>query len=560
MKIQTKILTCPLWLVLSSTMLSLTVMASSAPEPYQVTMNLIQEPVSQEACILLLTTGNTEAETNTVSDQILSNEDRMTALQERYQVINEEIARLESGNENSIATAQANLDQVIEEVYQTYTRDQADFASLSAEEQLALVSQDSQVIEWQSYIDSLNSILQEYIVERSQIEQEYQTLSYDNDNLSETVDRQSQSQAQVNQCQLYPYSAKVLPLDQLMMNHQATSLSEYLLSVDRYLQILVPTAYRKVRFEDIYQIFDKALSMDQIKSLLQGKESIQLDQTAFDHYQYAKELSLFDIELLAGQAQLSYYQTGKETLYHEAYKNLINLKEAQFNYFYSLNATAFQELKVGLADYLNRNLFTDDASVEAVKSIHDRYQLKLVVFDDQNQTWTIVEGNQSFFSQTYMEKSFKLSEVAEGASDSSLSDIGALYPGDRREDQAGESTPNTSEFLLSQWDESRNQTPMTDESHDKLDYLKDKLAKNKTSSDHSSPGKLAKPTGKEAKKNNTEVPKASKASPKAGLPSTGEQNRYFWYSLILFLIGLSLIIYNRYKKYKKAKKWLDPLE
>lgn len=560
MKIQTKILTCPLSLVLSSTMLTSTVMASSAPEPYQVTMNLIQEPVSQEACILLLTTGNTEAETNTVSDQILSNEDRMTALQERYQVINEEIARLESGNENSLASAQANLDLVIEEVYQAYTKDQSDFASLSAEQQLALVSQDSQVIEWQSYIDSLHGILQDYLVERSQIEQEYQTLSYDNDNLSETIDRQSQSQAQVNQCQLYPYSAKVLPLDQLMVNHQANSLSEYLLSVDRYLQILVPTAYRKVRFEDIYQIYNKTLSVDQLKTLLQGKESIQLDQTAFDQYQYAKEMSLFDIELLAGQAQLSYYQTGKETLYHEAYENIINLKEAQLNYFYSLNSVAFQELKVGLADYLNRNLYTDDASIEAVKSIHDRYQLKLVVFDDQNQVWSIVEGNQSFFSQTYLEKKFKLSESVEETENSTQSDFGANSPRDKREDQENEFKANTSEFLLSQWEESHNQTPMTDESHDKLDYLKDKLAKNKTTSDHSSPGKLAKPAGKETKKNNTEVPKASKASPKAGLPSTGEQNRYFWYSLILFLIGLSLIIYNRYKKYKKAKKWLNPLE
>ena len=49
--------------------------------------------------------------------------------------------------------------------------------------------------------------------------------------------------------------------------------------------------------------------MDEVNKLLEGKQDLQLSPEGETYYQYAQELSLFDVEILANLALRHYYQS-----------------------------------------------------------------------------------------------------------------------------------------------------------------------------------------------------------------------------------------------------------
>ncbi|MBG9985357.1 hypothetical protein HZY91_00445 [Facklamia sp. DSM 111018] len=518
-------------------------------EPYILTRQINNQPVDLGACQILLRedsnsgASNEDVDLAAAREQLTANQTRMAAINERYQVINDEIAQLETGESNSLEEAEKALEAVIETVYQDYLVNETDFASLNAEEQLALVSQNLDIVEWQNYIDSLIEIINSYISEKADLELEYEQLAYDNDNLSQTLDASKVSEAQLNQCQLYPYSSKIIPKDQLMINQQSSTLSEYLLEIDHYLQELIPLAYRKVTFDDIYNLFNRQITREEIADLLQGKEQVVIDEEAFQIYQYAKELSLFDIEIVATMALDDYYRNSSIEVYKTSYNNMLNLKEGQLAYFYQLNVETLDYMKEQLAEYLNSHALFSDEVIREMQAFHQRYQLKLVLYDDQSQTWMPYLGGQSGYLDDFSSREL----------------LHTPRNNDSTEETTNEGRIELDEHIINEdesnkiQDSSLSSTP-EHYGDDHLAYLKDKLDNKSKINKHTNGKDIAKPLKKEKKYQKEDEVDKPKGKSKLSLPTTGEQRFYLLLSGIFLLAGLILLAINRYIKYRKIKE------
>src|SRR5699024_11380971 len=91
-----------------------------------------------------------------------------------------------------------------------------------------------------------------------------------------------------------------------------TSLNDYLVQIDTYLEKIVAKAYRKVAFEDIYRLYSEQLDQQALENALADKPNIVLDNLAYETYSYAKELSLIDIETLAQYAQRAFIKNNNK--------------------------------------------------------------------------------------------------------------------------------------------------------------------------------------------------------------------------------------------------------
>lgn len=504
------------------------IQAQEPPEPYIVTQDINYETIPIEECLTLLQGAQNQGDESLSVELNLSEvEEQLNAIQLQYDEINDNIRRLESGEGESIDWANTQLMIVIEGVYEELQAADPEFLYLSEEEQLAIVSNHELVIEWQQYIQSIQDILNQLIADRNVLEQNYANLNYAYNELQYEIENTEQSRAVKNECQLYPYSAEYLSVDQVLLNSQ-TSLNDYLVQIDTYLQKLVAKAYRKVSFEDIYQLFTKYLDITMLEEITSQKPIVVLDALAYESYTYAKELSLIDIETLSQYAQRAFFKNNDQDAYVGTYQEIIQLKEKQFEYFYQINAEAFEIIKQELANYLNNNNFTDAEAIELVRSIHQRYQVKLVYFDDQSMQWHANAGVQSGYYQDYLSKELtpEASSDAISVTDNELSISESLEQSyNTDETNIDESEPNSHlESLKNQLSDVRNNTNVKE---------------------------LPKPDLKQAKNKSDESTSSQTGKKNIELPSTGEKRPLTILAIIILLFGVLLILISQRVKQRK---------
>lgn len=527
------------------------ILAQTEPvQPYRVTTQINHQPVDQAACSILLKKTDSLSQAtpgNEVSLQSEAGENRLAEINARVQAINEEIAYIESDSPDSIAQATLTLEELVEDLYQSYLAADESFTQLPAEEQLALIGQEPVLLEWQAYLESLNQMVNQLVNERVTLETEAQEIKYQSELIESEAQLQESSLAQFNQCQLYAYSAHIMNVDHLMLNQENSSLSQYLVQIDQYLQQLVPLAYQKVSFEDIHQLYNRRLTQEQIALILNGKENMVVDAHALDQYSYAKELSLFDVELLASMALWQLNQHNAPQSYLESYQAILQLKEKQLAYFYDLNAPVFEKIKSDLAQYLNQHQHIDDEAVSQMQALHQRYQLKLVLYDPVSISWSPVAGAQSVYLDYY--SNLNLAPLEEG-------EVPILEEETAEEERTSEA--DSASYLMPPLieDESESQTLIVDnlDTNDNLAYLKDKLAQQKPLS--SQTDSLIKPDSSNISaglKDETADKASEDKKDKAKLPSTGEQRFYMWLTGGLMTLGLGLLAFNRYLKYRQRK-------
>ncbi|MCR8968850.1 hypothetical protein [Facklamia sp. 7083-14-GEN3] len=537
-------------LVLFTQSISLTTVYAQKGEMAYPKIQSDKNLVSLEVCQMLLretpitSSDNQDKLLNKdLQNQFEANQVRMTAINERYQILNQEIFSIQEGPTNSLNEANLALEEVIETIYQNLSIEQEDFVSLSAQEQLALISQDPSVLEWQAYIEELNQILDQYISEQAELEAEYQQLLYDNENLSDQIQSSKETLAQLNQCQLYPYSPNANLINEENLQLDDSNLASLIVSIDKYLQKIVPKAYSKITFQQIYDLFSKMMTMEELKLKLADEEVTILDDLAFSSFQYAKELSLFDIELIAYQALSDYYTNDSNEVYHAAYSNLLNLKESQLHYFHLINSELFENMKHYLANYLNQHHLFSDKNIQQIKTLHDRYQIKLVLFNENNQTWSPNLGADSGYLLEYQAKDLLQSQTPKNET------VNYVKEEENNDQQVEEEKSSLNEKGLLKGDRKLNASEINKQ--DNLDFLKDKLAKKNRAKKVSN---LAKPSGQNEKIENTYE---GSDNPPHLLPTTGEQNFYLNIAWFLLIVGLISLLINRHFKQLQHKKRLQ---
>ncbi|MBK0348796.1 LPXTG cell wall anchor domain-containing protein [Aerococcaceae bacterium zg-ZJ1578] len=498
------------------------VQAVPVVEPYILTTSINMQPVEKHDCLILLQNQVSEVEKEEIIPQATQLKERLTELEANYQALNQQIHEIQSEGDESIDAAMNEIEKVIEQLYQQYLTSDEQFNQLDETQQLALIEQDEVYVEWQKYLKQLTDKQNELIANREQIETEYQQIVYQLEEETTQSEQVHANSEQLNQCLMYPYSVPQFAMESLFLNAEEPSLNAYLAQLDLYLQKLVPYAYRKLEFERIHQAFQRCLSAEALEQALYGKQHIVIDPLALQQYSYAKELSSFDVDIVANLAQRSYLNDKDSIKYLESYHELLNLKEMQFQYFYAINEAVWEQVKQQLVDYLNAGHHTSEAAINAIKQLHQRYQIKLGLYNENQGVWIVSNPAETGYIEEFFGK--ELAEV---------------------EPVIEETTPE--EITTSQ-------AVDTTTSGDKLVYLKEKLAQQTKQPNSKS---LPKPSGKVGnKKENTSINLPSK---NVKLPTTGEQQQAMSFALIILVIGAVLLLINRIKK-RKVKEDIEKIE
>lgn len=511
-----------------------------AVDPYVVTQAINYDVIDPDVCVTLIRSQSDFVDTTSefsvgLSATIEQTQVEIEQLNIDYQTINNQIAALESGEDQSLEAAKWQLEQVVETLYHDYLETDESFVLLTQEEQLTIIAQHESVIEWQDYMIEIQQLINELIVERDAVETTYYQRTYDLENVVTQLEAEKSNQAQLNQCLLYPYSMNYLAVDQIMLNQQTVSLNDYLVELDYYLQRLVPSAYRKLSFYDIYRMFSYVSDDATITTDFSNKQPVHFDEAGLAQYTYAKELSLYDIEIVANNAKAKHLADEDLAALTIDYQNTLDLKAHQFSFFYQINSESFEWVKSQLADYLNQISAYDDVSIELVQTIHNRYQIKLVYFDEVNQYWGPSEGGTTGYYASYYEAPLLESLKVDRNSGNLVTEA----------DSAFNETPLADEIDS----ESSFATRPGNENH--LDDLKDKLSESPSS--NTKPKSLAKPQELSSKPKEKTPAKSSQLK----LPDTGEQQLYLYIGLGFLIIGLSLLFVNQRIRRKKRQKLED---
>ncbi|MGX7145353.1 hypothetical protein ACWODI_07300 [Facklamia languida] len=523
------------------------VYASQPPvEPYILSRQINAQPVDSSTCLILIKGDRPSDDSSDLAQQLSDNQARLAEMATRFQAINQAIQDLETGDSNALDALQAALDERIDQVFQAYLDEMEDFAGLSEEDQMAWILQDDQVVAYQEAVNQVQAEINQWVNERADLENDYQTLLYENDQVQADLDRQEASLAQLNQCQLYPYSTKPLNLDEVLLNPNPKDLNQLFVDLDPYLEAMVPLAYRKVSYEDIYQQFKQIWSADKIEAQLQGKAQVEIDPAALETYQYAKELSLFDVQVLAAMAMKRYQNDGDLNVYHQAYQQVVDLKSQQFNYFYQINDTVFEAFKGILADFLNTNQLTDAQSQEAVEAFHQRYQVRLVQFDDQTQTWQGLTGSLAGYLDLYAVRPLLQEEPPTAAEDPQVTSQDLVTTTiEQNQTEDGQTIEG-------------EEKPSEDQA-DRLAKLKARLNQNQAGTSKANkdlPHVPAKEPSK-VKGFDAKGKPGKKTTDKSPLPSTGEQQFYLILATILLVVGLIPLTIKIYRRWQHRRALQD---
>lgn len=554
-----RVLLCSLVISLGLSFLSqkpLTITAQSdVVAPFIVTQSINQEVIDRDQCYALIRSHTTAADTSSEESQvILADIDLLQANMEatnlNYQMLNEEISLLEYGEVDSLIFANQQLESVVELLYFDYVENDPEFQLLTEEEQLQQISQHEVVLEWQTYTSQLQQLINEKVVARDEQETIYYQLVYELENQSRLLEEEKWNQSQLNQCLLYPYSTAYQAVDSLLLNSQVENLDNYLLEVDSFLQKIVPNAFRKIAYYDVYRFFTLPTNDEtQTIEMLNNKEATLVDETGLEKYSYAKELNLYDLEVLGNYAKSAYLKQPNIDSLTERYIEALNLKEAQFTYFYSINREVFTELASQLANYLNAHQLTDSSSLEKIQTLHNRYQIKLIFLDEASMTWSSNDTGSSGYYSLYRPLSLTQAQAVDSKTGNPI-ESGEVPVSDASSELSLEQPSDSKSSLpfdLSMPDETIS-TPINS---DGLDYLKDKLTDGQYTFSNVKPSDLPKPSDL-SKSSSLAKPKAT--SSKLTLPNTGETAIWTLVGSALLILGLILLLVNQIIKRKRREK------
>lgn len=501
----------------------------AAEEQGVANLNLQNE---RGACLITLSGQNPHEAEQTLQKELALEEvqGRLEALDLAYQELNAEIYQLENEGETSLASAQAQMDVLLEELYDWYWHNDENFPNLHPDEQLQLIEQDEQVQSWQTYLQEIEQLIHERVAERDIIKKDYDQAVYEYENLlSEPLDETSPFDSEYNQCLLYPYSVEHIPAEQILIDQDTLPLENYLVQIDQYLSKLVPQAYHQVRFEDIYASYQRAVAQTADEELIPYEgESAYLTDEAIEKLSFKEKLTLTDVEKQAQRAAKLYQGNRQIELVEDAFLQLIEVKEKQFAYFYEINAASFGKIQDHLVNYLNEHQLNDDASIQQVQQLHRRYQMKLV-FLNEDGSWRVNDSYGSGFSEDMSGKDFSLTDDA----DLALEEVGPK----------GESG-DLDEIAASLGEEDDDFISKPQARH--LDYLKNRLNRPKERTDIKD---LPKPKNKDtlaamaSDSSDSSQPKGQ-GKGSISLPDTGETRIFTYLGLGIIIIGCILLLVN----------------
>lgn len=582
-------------------------------EPYQLITQWEGDVINQENCQILIQNQFNQSDNMSELNQLITDyQTTLSELEIEFNRLTSEIESLENNENYSITQATNTLNEVIEGTYLTLQTTEPEFNNLTEAEQLSLVEMDQNVIDWQQYLEGIIQQQNEVIASRSIVETQYHETLYLLEVAQNQLAENQIADQQLNQCLLYAYSIPKLNAESFLMDHQMSSLTEYLATLDFYLSQLVPYPYYQLRFEDIYQQFTQILTLEEITQTLNLKGNIQLDDDLKNSYQYREELSLNDVVRFVSIAQNDIYQRQTSEDYLMRYQELLLIKEAQFIYFSQINANAWQLIKDNLASFLNSQGYVSDDAIALVRQLNQKYQVKLVTFDEATQTWHPVEALSTGYLAEYYycdidwhtrgeEETTSTIEIGETNVNTDVSNIE-----DTKEDEAPNHVVDSSSYQEShslpkplsgsRYSANRStntqQVPSTTKSSnntDTLDIIKAKLATNQKINDNkqsnnksdtsteqsnnqSSQKKTQSNKNQSSKKNSNNQSSETEASKTNGqqestsnknqtvqLPTTGEQQRVMTWALILLMLGAILILISTIYKRKQRQK-LDEID
>ena len=420
----------------------------------------------------------------------------------------------------------------------------------------------------QEALTSAQTEQQEKQAALEQIKSEMANLDYDHHHKEDQLEQSKSNKTALNACLLYPYSSHYLSAESLPLNPASETLADYLVEVNQVLKQIVPLAYQKLKYQEIEALFSPETSnMDEVNKLLEGKQDLQLSPEGETYYQYAQELSLFDVEILANLALRHYYQSGDKATLQAKFDQVYQLKIGQYRYLTSINKEVFQALKKGLADYLNAHHYGPEAQGK-LQALVERYQLHLVNYNQTSQKWQLVEEEK----ESFLTIPDLMSEDPEtNSSNSELGDSNYLNstrdwtPSDHDRQARDSSSQGHQETSSSSQNQSESSSESSaDNNPETLKQLKERLNKRQAkNSHHQSKSKHQSTSGQskkeaKAKANSDQANESSQEKGKGSvkLPDTGEQA--FYMTLALALCGLAAVIvaiylYRRYRERKKLK-------
>lgn len=584
-------------------------------EPYQLITQWEGDVINQENCQILIQNQFNQSDNMSELNQLITDyQTTLSELEIEFNRLTSEIESLENDENYSITQATNALNEVIERTFLMLQTTEPEFNNLTEAEQLSLVEMDQNVIDWQQYLEGIIQQQNEVIASRSIVETQYHETLYLLEVAQNQLAENQIADQQLNQCLLYAYSVPKLNAESFLMDHQMSSLTEYLATLDFYLSQLVPYPYYQLRFEDIYQQFTQILTLEEITQILNLKGNIQLDDDLKNAYQYREELSLNDVVRFVSIAQNDVYQRQTSEDYLMRYQELLLIKEAQFIYFSQINANAWQLIKDNLANFLNSQGYVSDDAIALVRQLNQKYQVKLVTFNEATQTWQPVEALSTCYLAEYYYRDIDWHMLSEEETTSTIeieetnvnTDVSNIE--DTKEDEAPHHVVDSSSYQEShslpkplsgsRYSANRStntqQVPSTTKSSnntDTLDNIKAKLATNQKTNDNkqsnnksntsteqsnnqSSQKKTQSNKNPSSKKNINNQSSETEASKTNGqqestsksnknqtvqLPTTGEQQRVMTWALILLMLGAILILISTIYKRKQRQK-LDEID
>ena len=540
-----------------------------AQSAYVLSQSVNKIPVEASTCVSLIrqmtqADANDTSSSQDLASQMREQEASLASLEEQAKQVQAELASLD----DKIKALHDQLDQALDSAYQDLVKENPELAQASEDQQAATLANQPQVASLQEALSSAQAEKQENQTKLDQIKSDIANLDYEHHHKEDQLEQSKSNKTALNACLLYPYSSHYLSADSLPLNPASETLADYLVEVNQVLKQIVPLAYQKLKYQEIETLFSPETSnMDEVNKLLEGKQDLQLSPEGETYYQYAQELSLFDVEILANLALRHYYQSGDKATLQAKFDQVYQLKIGQYRYLTSINHEVFQALKQGLADYLNAHHYGAEAQGK-LQALVDRYQLHLVNYNETNQKWQVVEEEE----ESFLTIPDLMSEGPETNSSNSESGDSNYHhstrywaPSDHDRQTRDSSSQGHQEASNSSQSQSESSSESSaDNNPETLKRLKERLNKRQAKNSHhqsKSKHQTSSSQSKKQDKPNSNSDQSNESSQEKGkgsvkLPNTGEQA--FYMTLALALCGLAAIIvavylYRRYRERKKLK-------
>ncbi|WP_298077481.1 hypothetical protein [uncultured Abiotrophia sp.] len=540
-----------------------------AQSAYVLSQSVNKIPVEASTCVSLIrqmtqADANDTSSSQDLASQMRDQEASLASLEDQAKQVQAELASLD----DKIKTLHDQLDQVLDSAYQDLVKENPELAQASEDQQAATLANQPQVASLQDALSSAQAEKQENQTKLDQIKSDIANLDYEHDHKEDQLEQSKSNKTALNACLLYPYSSHYLSAESLALNPASETLADYLVQVNQVLKQIVPLAYQKLKYQEIETLFSPETSnLDEVNKLLEGKQDLRLSPEGETYYQYAQELSLFDVEILANLALRHYYQSGDKATLQAKFDQVYQLKIGQYRYLTSINKEVFQALKQGLADYLNAHHYGAEAQGK-LQALVEHYQLHLVNYNETSQKWQLVEDEE----ESFLTIPDLMSENPETNSSNSELDDSNYHnstrewtPSDHDRQTRDPSSQGHQETSSSSQKQSESSSESSgDNNPETLKRLKERLNKRQAkNSNHQSKSKHQTPSGQskkqaKAKANSNQANESSQDKGKGSvkLPDTGEQA--FYMTLALALCGLAAVIvaiylYRRYRERKKLK-------